>query len=679
MARRKAKRRNDESRDVRDSFLVNVVSKFGLGLFVVVIFLTLVQCSIKKPEAPEWNTNLNVPVVNRTYTMAELVDKIDQEGISMNEDSNVVYSFSEDLDTVRLDNDNLTTDDMSYSVSQQLGVIDLDPPTIAPVATDFVDIVGLAAGVVPPGSFQIDSDMPAIDNYSEATIDQATMWVVVDNNLGLDLDTVTITLWDVSRSQTVGTQSIPGGVANGQIDSLSFILDGRQISNQFEVRADCYTPGGTVLSASGKNITVSVRFDGNLSVTAATAKVPSLSRNFSEVVDLGEADPVYRATLNDGQLQLTVTNNTALDATLDIALPDLVQGVTPLTVSRNVAPYSNDVVTVYLDGYDLLPRDSTVPQQITVDVVADVPGSGDNLVPVSAGDDFSVDASLTGLGFSSVTGRFASTEATIEPTSEEIDVPKGFDEIQLAQAIVTLEVDNHVNMPGSLDVTLEGSNGKVKNFTGTVAAGTPGGSTVSYIFDSTVADFLSPLPEQIDISGTAVFGDGVSVTTINADDYVVARVNILAPLEFSIAETSIDSDIESEDIDVDDIDVVTDHVVQAQFHYNIVNHLPIGVDINVLLGSDSTTLLTNPELRITGLSVNAAPVMAGVVVDTLSTGMQVIVLDSADIQVLKTDTLYIAQELVLHSTGGQVVKLTSNDYLTVSGYLEVEYRFDGEF
>lgn len=52
--------------------------------FVIILaFLTLVQCTVKKPEAPSWETNLTVPLVNKAWDMAELIDKIDQENLAM--------------------------------------------------------------------------------------------------------------------------------------------------------------------------------------------------------------------------------------------------------------------------------------------------------------------------------------------------------------------------------------------------------------------------------------------------------------------------------------------------------------------------------------------------------------------------------------------------------------------
>ncbi|MHC4529517.1 MAG: hypothetical protein ACYS29_16705, partial [Planctomycetota bacterium] len=65
--------------------------------------------------------------------------------------------------------------------------------------------------------------------------------------------------------------------------------------------------------------------------------------------------------------------------------------------------------------------------------------------------------------------------------------------------------------------------------------------------------------------------------------------------------------------------------------------------------------------------------------DVSSTGYQAVILDSLDLQVLKNDTLFIGTELSLEDSNGQPVKLTNNDFITVTSRIEVEYIFDGDF
>ena len=60
-----------------DSFLLKYGLKVILSFIVIVVFLTAVQCNIEKPEAPTWNTQMVIPVVNRVYHMDEIIEKID--------------------------------------------------------------------------------------------------------------------------------------------------------------------------------------------------------------------------------------------------------------------------------------------------------------------------------------------------------------------------------------------------------------------------------------------------------------------------------------------------------------------------------------------------------------------------------------------------------------------------
>ncbi|MEE8576532.1 MAG: hypothetical protein V3T31_04695, partial [candidate division Zixibacteria bacterium] len=168
--------------------------------------------------------------------------------------------------------------------------------------------------------------------------------------------------------------------------------------------------------------------------------------------------------------------------------------------------------------------------------------------------------------------------------------------------------------------------------------------------------------------------------TIDLDDSVFAQVHIIAPMEVIITETTVDVDTESEDIDTSDIGIITDHLVEARFNYTITNHLPLGVDFMLYLDGDSLQAQdsTTAQFVISGLSVDAAPTSNSLAIaDTVSTGY--ILIDSVDVQVLKNDTLFIAPEILLHGTNGNPVRLSGQDYISITGYITVEYLFDGDF
>jgi hypothetical protein len=671
----------EKSDDFLDSLSFRLGTKFLMGTTIVVLFLTLAQCTIKKPESPEWVTTLTVPLINRTYPMSELVWRMDQEGLEVNGDS-IIFSITEEIDTVRLDQNEMSARSIDTSVSQYFGAIDIDPPTISPVTIAYSDISSLVVGVLPPVSFSIDNDMPPISNFSTAYISNGEMYVVVSNNLGVDLDTIDITLYDIANPAMplmIASQSFLSGINNGSTDSILIDLDDKTISNSLRITVSCYTPGGVILSADGKSISTAVNFAGPFVIWSATnADAPAISLNDTTRIQLGEdgdTDIIQNATLTNGILQLTIINNTPVIGTLSITLPDLVDNSLPLSVQQILAPSDSQTVNIDLSTYELTPSDLTAPQEIeaivTVLTVAD-------RVDINQSQFFSVSVSLNGLTFDSITGIFATKGATIDPTTQEIDVPQGFEGFELSTAVLSLSIENAVQMPGSLNIHLVGSNGQQFDVAGLIAAGTSGSPVTSVIVNDQAAAFLTPFPEQIDITGTAIFGDGLTVSTITTNDFLHATVSIVAPLEMVITGATIETDVEEEDIDIEDIDIVTDHVEQISFIYTVSNSLPLGITANVYLSQSPNVSATVNDLDISGLSIPSAPFANG-----LSTGFSssadTVLLSNDDIQVLNTDSLYILTAFVLEDTNGEAVRLIPDNSITITGRLEVQYLFDGNF
>ncbi len=687
MAKRRKKRRREYSESFLDSFVFKLGTKLFLGLAIIVTFLTLTQCTVKKPEAPEWNTNLTVPMINRLFPMEELVDEIGQDEVGFDSSGLASLSITEELDTIRLDADLLTTPDINSVISEKLGTVSISSPSVDPVTVSLTTIAGLASSLpgdsadVAAGSFDLYNDMPTISTFTQATIADGYVDIVIDNNLGIDLDTVIVEIYDNFYSQVIATDTFPQPILHGTSDTSHIPLNNASISNSLRVNSHCYTPGGTVDSASTRAIGTELLFSDSLVVSSATAEIPSFSREYPTTIPLDENNRIDTATLSSGTLNLQIINETNLDADLVITLPDFISSSDiPLSINQHLVGRQSTNTSIDLSQYRLVPQDNTLPQEIQVNVSVSLPGTSQQ-VQVNADDSFFVDASLTNLAFGSVTGVFDTISADFVNVSQDIDAPTGLDSVQFASALLTLEVENGINLPGHLDVLLQGNNGKSLHFIGDIAPSGYDSTSISTITDSTVADFLYPFPTHIDVTGSVTFGDGLYQGTIKANDFVQARINISAPLALIINETTFETDIQSTEISQDNIDAITDHFISGRLVYNITSHLPLGAQVDLYLGGDSVSIYTTPVKTFDSLSITAAPVSAnGIVIDTASTGYQEIYLDSADVRrILENDTLYIGQQITLESTNGQVVKLTQNDYLTITGYLEVEYHFDGEF
>ena len=183
MNRRQQRATDISTEGVLESGLFKFGTKLALSLVVMILALTFMQCTVKKPESPTWNTQLTIPLINRTYSMSEIIDKMDQDGITMDADSAIIFSVTEDIDTVTLDADNLATGDMTYQAVQQLGLIDIPAPAMAPAVLPIMMIGGLATylqflpGDIPATSFNIAT---SIGTISTATRSKSSMieWMI---------------------------------------------------------------------------------------------------------------------------------------------------------------------------------------------------------------------------------------------------------------------------------------------------------------------------------------------------------------------------------------------------------------------------------------------------------------------------------------------------------------------
>ncbi|MEE8576124.1 MAG: hypothetical protein V3T31_02605, partial [candidate division Zixibacteria bacterium] len=285
MDRRRPRRRGiQEPQNFIDSFIFKFSSRTVLGIAVILIFLSLVQCSVKKPESPEWTTTFVVPVVNRTYDMVEIVSRIDQDEILIDSSGEVAFSISEDLDTIGLGDSDFSVPDLSYYTSEVLGQIQIEQPndvlsiiSLESLTTGFPRLPGFDTVIVPANT-QLEADANReLAQFEWADIATGSVKMVVTNELGLTLYDVVIRVIDSTNGRTIDYDSLGVPLAHGDTDSAMFLLDGESISNNLSFSVVGNTdPDNTVyIPLAGSQITTEVTFPDPIIVTAAMAQVPA--------------------------------------------------------------------------------------------------------------------------------------------------------------------------------------------------------------------------------------------------------------------------------------------------------------------------------------------------------------------------------------------------------------------
>ena len=74
----------------------------GGGVVALVIALTLLQCGIKKPEAPTWNSRLQIPLASDHLDVANLLLRLDDGDMLVGDDGSIGLFLADTLDTVTI-------------------------------------------------------------------------------------------------------------------------------------------------------------------------------------------------------------------------------------------------------------------------------------------------------------------------------------------------------------------------------------------------------------------------------------------------------------------------------------------------------------------------------------------------------------------------------------------------
>jgi hypothetical protein len=657
-----------------------VISVCALILPVLTIAL-LTGCSIQEPQAPSWLTTWNVPIINKTYGINEILEDIDDFTNVPDSAGNPGFQITHDIDTVRVDN-SLTVSGTNVTLIDSVGLVDIPAPSNVTASTDVSDLLPVNLGVIPPASFNHDQPLDTISDYTWAAVESGILIVSYTNTLDCDLDTFVVTLTDLADMHTVGTTNFPGGLPDNatKIDTVS--IDGQQISNALSINFQGATNTGGVLVGAGPHaLDVVLSFPQDITVSAARAEIPEIIRSQTESAALNDSSIIQSSIISSGTLQLDIINDTELPFTIDITSSCLQNGGTDFTISRQIPGNSTTQINQDLAGYNLSPVDSQSTQYVVVDLYGVVPASAPLQYTISSSDSIKVDASLSTIIFESITGQVQPTAVAIPGTSQDLDIPEGLDQARLTRAELRFNVYNNSTVEADFDMDISGD-GRSINVTGRVAGKqnvNDSAQLTTILIDSDqLSTLLDPPPATISISGDAVLNPDYGIATMTADDYMYGDIQIYSPFAFAIlSPISIDMDISENEIDPDSRpDNFMETFRYGSVDVDIESHLPLGVALTVYIGTlsdsslydDPATLVLGPDTLQAGITDQSGTVVGSAFSQISYT------LDSNDLSIFDNDTVYIGQRLNLLATDTSGVQVLGTDYLRLRSDATMEVQ-----
>jgi hypothetical protein len=480
---------------------------------------------------------------------------------------------------------------VSYTDSYQIGELSMSP------------FSGTVNPVTPTGELPF----PAFTNFESATLSQGALDITVNNNTGVVINTITITIYNFSPHQQLGIPATISGINPGQTGTATINLANLTfIRNSTSVAFVISAGSGLVLTGTNLPLTMTGR---DMKVKSGKIVVPPQSLSTFQSHDTIPFDPgtgveISYIKMTSGNISYTLNSNTQLSGTVSLTLPSTLRSGIPVSESLTAVPNkvttgsisvnssTIDLGTKLSHPYNLLPIVSTV----TV-------GSGGSMVTFNSTDVVKLDLSFLNPVFDYVKGYFGQKTESINKDTLDLDIKDILDHITgsflVASPSIRLNYANSFAIP--VQITLDAAGYRKSNVVQLgltpVTLGYPAAPAERIKRDvftinksnSQLPQLISMPPERVIFSGSAKMNPQVNTGArdnyLFNDSYFLGNLEIEVPLEFRLNNLQFadtvnnfmkdqntgNNPIKPEDFEFLRVDITAD------------NGFPLGVSLNMIL------------------------------------------------------------------------------------------------
>ncbi|GBD92547.1 hypothetical protein BMS3Abin05_00119 [bacterium BMS3Abin05] len=669
------------------------ISVIVFPVFLLGEFLYFSGCSFKAPQAPQWDVNMAIPLMDTTLTLGNLLK--DTQDVTFDSSGLLGFEIEESMDPVEV-GDNLSVENIAEKYDVTLGDIKIDSPGSQSISVQFVSIYPPSASLngqstqVPAFSIALDkTEIPPFADFESVLIKQGTLTITLQNHLPVPIASgLGINLYDFNTDTLVmailSEQEIP---VNGSI-RLERSFANKRLPGHLSFQISGGSPGSgsqsvTInTSTQGIDLAVSV---SDMIASEARAKVPDQEFEDTDYADLGDSIIVTEADISTGSISFTMQNNLPLDLDLTIKLLDFFNASGDTFQAHLYLGKRKQVFKYYdLSGFKFRPERTAGGSAARFEWKAKAFGSGDSLVTIHASDGISLAVDMPKLAFSKLSGILNRIHVQMDSMSTSLDIPDGLEGLQFGDARIALELTNGIGFLIQPTLNIVGENtktGQTASIHRTVTinpAGAQPSVTTVILKGSEVTNFLNVLPDKINVSGSVILGDGTTESTVRSTDKIASKVTINLPANLKFPDQAIKLDPDTLEIDQDAQDEIRDNANSGAFHAELGNHLPFGGSVSFYFSSLDTAVFSHPELTIGPITLNPGITSdeGGVIQETSSTID--IQLDKEQLSVFAHPKVYMAMKIAVPGSGEKFVRVYRNDYLTAKAYIKANYHVNPE-
>lgn len=586
-------------------------------------------------KTPDWEPGFGIPIATFNLSLADVltgdstltIDSVDKSvKVVFRNDTLAEQSVGDILEipsqaptSTTLKLGAVSIDDFGSSQTVQLSALvnNLNPTTGNAINTAIS--LGIPTPFPPiPEQGGGNYTLPAINAFSNVTFSEGGLVFTLNNGFPTLLDSVVLELRNSGSTTPLGFARF-GNVAAFTQQTKRIDLAGQTMSNNLVFGITKIASAGTapnnVTIQGTQSLTISIDGD-SLTVVGGTVVLPS--QDFSAdttKVDFATSgnEELYQIDLNSGSIDFGFTSSIAEPIRVQISLPAISVGGTPINRIINIAPNSTTNESISLVGgvIDL----TTDPQQpyniVPVIVQASLVSSG-TLKPIDSSNSLTVSYGFGNIGFDLVRGYFG--QKNIQIAESSLDLNLSFlkelgGSVFLANPNINLNVTNSIGAPIRLTLNMTGKtvagqsvslNAQPQILPFPTVPGQSASGALSYNRNnSQLPQLLSLPPDTLTTSGLIVLNpNGNQGANFIGSDAKI-KIGMEADLPFELSA----SDIAFGDTSDFDAGQTLNGVLEAKLRFRNVNRFPFDMvmDITFLDSLDNPVHNINAPLVLSGI------------------------------------------------------------------------------
>jgi len=687
-----------------------------ITLLAVLFLIFLYGCFEKpsEPVLPTWDVDLTVPILEKTFTLGELVEK-DTTYFKIGSNNQIYYSTTSELEATTV-GDNLKISDISTSAQTQLGNFEIKNPGTITASIKVYEIFPALSSNIPPGNYIIPSNAPgqtvsvnfsAFESFQSVKFDNGILRITATNGLPVPLifpDGLKIYAQDDPSKTPIVALFVGDTLNPNSTKTAEANLAGKTLPAALGLTATIFSPGSggqaVYLDVNQMFLTVSASLE-NLSIAEATARIPTQTEpvviDSSFTLEPNEPQPnlINEIVFKSGQMRIEIVNNIDLGLNGSLTLYNFRKKTdnSPLQISLNIGrknSTNNRVIqNIDLANYKLV---GNLSNQISYRVEVRTEDTGDEFRTVTKNDGFSAGISLSNLVIESISGKVKPTEINFEEQRISLGGLKDYREkfkgsLRLDDIQVELNLVKTAQFTFDMNLKVKAKSiktGKVdsleipiaqRRFSGTshrIVLNKSNSNIVNFINSFTSGD--GEFPDSLLITGFVFLNPNYELGQVSSSDSIYGSVTISFPASFGISNAEFRDTSEVEELS-EDTKKEIDKMNYGKLFVEIENGL--GVELRfraTLFGFVMDSLVSIP--RANDFLITSAPVDNNGFSVGASKSINVIELERNEIQKLK-NMKFIRSFISLNTAeSGKIVKFRTTDSIKVKIYGTLNYKVE---